>query len=65
MLDLGKVYKGEFSESAKILLEPDCEKVRVFNLPRSSDEFISTLVLATVGASFLLLFILLTLLVWR
>lgn len=65
VLDMGKVYKGQYSESKKILMEPDCEKIRVFNLPRTSDEFISNLVLITVGASFALLLILLTLLTWR
>jgi len=65
VLEPGKVYKGQFSDSRKIQMEPNCEKTRVYNLPQAANEFTPTMVFISIGASISLLLLLVVLLVWR
>lgn len=65
VLETEKVYKGQFSDSRKILMKPNCEKVQIRTSPRTAHEFTPAMVAATVCVSFGLLIILIAVLVWR
>lgn len=66
VLELEKVYKGEYSDPRKIVLKPNCEKVQIhLNAQRTAHEFTPTMIAAAVCASFAVLLILVAVLVWR
>lgn len=65
VLETDKVFKGQFSDSRKILMKPNCEKVQIRTSPRTAHEFTPTMVAVTVCASFALLLLLIAVVVWR
>lgn len=65
VLETEKVYKGQFSDSRKIMMKPNCEKVQIRNAPRVANEFTPTMMAVVAVASFALLLVVIAILVWR
>jgi len=65
VLETEKVYKGQYSDSKKILMQPNCEKVRIITLPHSATEFTPTMIIVSIAVSIALVVLLLVYIVWR
>jgi receptor-type tyrosine-protein phosphatase gamma len=65
VLEPEKVYKGQYSDSRKILMQPNCEKVRMITLPHSATEFTPTLIGFSIVSIALIVLVVLAYVVWR
>lgn len=65
VLETDKVFKGQYSDSKKILLQPNCEKPRVVTPLRSMPELTPQMIAISICVSFVLILALIALAIWR
>jgi hypothetical protein len=66
VLETEKVYKGQYSDSKKILLLLNCEKVQMVKATgHLSPEFTPQVIVISIIASFVLILALIAFVIWR
>ncbi|OXA53024.1 Tyrosine-protein phosphatase 99A [Folsomia candida] len=65
VLETDKVFKGQYSDSKRILLQQNCEKTRTVTPLRSVTEFTPQVIAIAICASFVLILMLIALVIWR